>query len=662
MLKPAKMAKIDIEVPEEYITRLTLGIANLNIIHLMNIRKTPLGETDSESNQENFLISRYRELEHKLEYICKSIELELSKVPWYPVVEDVQPHEDIVKLEKEIKKIEDGISPILNQIASKTELKQKKQRLLAHMEIILSANIDIKQYQECKFLYISVGLIPIENLDRLELSMSNIYHIVLPSTKFGKRRLAFVMGSKKDQEKIEKALRSAYFEKLDLNLIKSDVNESSIKDIQGEVQDIDDNICESIAVLNKFRRGITKRLFKIDQKISLALNILETAKSFDKVGNCYHISGWVPQEIVSDLEREVKKASANQAKIKVITSETIRKSNKSYFKIPTCLKNPFFIKPFEKIIYGYGIPDYNEIEPTIFFAFSFILMFGVMFGDVGHGLTLFILGLLAYKRAKRDYLGQMGLVIMECGIMSTFFGFLYGSIFGFEDILPALWFHPMKNIYYFMKLALGFGIGIISLGLILNIINSFKNRDFMKGIFGELGVMGLIFYWGCVGLFLIYMIKGKFILNMGYFLLLLLMPLLFIFLKEPLFNLYNKLVLNKDVPIFPHNLGLYFLESLIEIGDAIIGFLSNTVSFIRVAAFALAHAGLFFAVFALAQTFQSVKGGFFWYWMVVIFGNVCIIGIEGLVVSIQTIRLEYYEFFSKFFMGGGELYKPLVNK
>ncbi|MGA1864105.1 MAG: V-type ATPase 116kDa subunit family protein, partial [bacterium] len=129
----------------------------------------------------------------------------------------------------------------------------------------------------------------------------------------------------------------------------------------------------------------------------------------------------------------------------------------------------------------------------------------------------------------------------------------------------------------------------------------------------------------------------------------------------PLYNLYNKFILKKEVPIFPSNLGLYFMEGLIEIGDTVIGFLSNTVSFIRISAFALAHAGLFFAVFALAHTLQTVKWGFFWYWTVVIIGNICIIVIEGLVVSIQTIRLEYYEFFSKFFKGGGEIYKPLMN-
>jgi len=243
--------------------------------------------------------------------------------------------------------------------------------------------------------------------------------------------------------------------------------------------------------------------------------------------------------------------------------------------------------------------------------------------------------------------------------MSTFFGFLYGSIFGFEHIIPALWFNPMENISYFMQVTVGFGIIIISIGLILNIINSIMNRDYKRGIFGEFGVMGLIFYWGCIGLAIMYLSTGKIQTNLGYILFILFLPLLMIFLKDPLFNLYHRIIHKSNLSIFPENIGIYLMESFIEVNDVIIGFLSNTVSFIRVSAFALAHAGLFLAVFALANTLQQVKGGIVWYWVIMILGNLAIIIIESVVVTIQTIRLEYYEFFSKFFKGGGEIYRPV---
>ena len=101
------------------------------------------------------------------------------------------------------------------------------------------------------------------------------------------------------------------------------------------------------------------------------------------------------------------------------------------------------------------------------------------------------------------------------------------------------------------------------------------------------------------------------------------------------------------------------LEGVIEVVDGTIRFVANTISFIRIAAFALAHAGLFIAVFSLADTLNRMGGGGVVYWLTIGLGNVVIILLEGLVVSIQIVRLEYYEFMSKFFHGGGEPFKPL---
>ncbi|MGA1845409.1 MAG: V-type ATP synthase subunit I [bacterium] len=662
MLRPTQMTKIDVQIPEQYISKATMVIAQQKSMHIVNVRKMPLGQDDSGMNQENLFVNKYRQLNTRLQNLYKSLGIE-QEIPCCPMIKDFDPFRDIVRLEKEMEEKEAGANEILSKIRLNRESKKEKQELLRLLEMIFSLGIDLSQFHDCRFLYLAAGLIPVENIERLEFSLSNIYHLLLPSTPLGKRRLCFVLASKKDEEKLEKAFKSAYFKKLELSLIKEGLDESRLHDLRREIRDLKIDIHLAEDYLEKLKRRIAKGLEEMNEKIHLSLIILDAARSFDKVGNHYHIAGWVPQDIIPQLEREIKKACpAKEVRISASSSDEDEKGKKrNFIKIPTCLKNPFFIKPFEKLVFGYDIPDYHEVEPTLFFALGFLLMFGVMFGDVGHGLVLFCVGFYAAKRLKRAAMVQTGLIAMECGVMSMIFGFLYGSVFGFEHVLPALWFHPMENIYYFMKVTVGFGIGIISLGLLLNIINSIHNRDFLKGIFGELGVMGLLFYWGCVGMLVIYMVRAKLLLDNAYLLWLLFIPLGVIFFKEPLYNLYNRLVLRKTVKIFPADIGMYFLESFIEIGDTIIGFLSNTVSFIRVSAFALAHAGLFLAVFALAQTMQGLKGGFLWYWVIILLGNIGIIVIEGLVVSIQTIRLEYYEFFSKFFKGGGELYQPLKS-
>jgi V/A-type H+-transporting ATPase subunit I len=103
------------------------------------------------------------------------------------------------------------------------------------------------------------------------------------------------------------------------------------------------------------------------------------------------------------------------------------------------------------------------------------------------------------------------------------------------------------------------------------------------------------------------------------------------------------------------------MGGIVEILEILLGFLANTVSFIRVAAFGLAHAGLFMAIFALSDAVSGMAGGFISA-LVLVFGNIVIIGLEGLVVSIQAVRLEFYEFFSRFFQQGSIGYRPLEAK
>ena len=162
------------------------------------------------------------------------------------------------------------------------------------------------------------------------------------------------------------------------------------------------------------------------RKILLAIAVLEIGKSYDKVGQVYHISGWIPQNVVPSLEKEVLEATGQQVKIDVVSSNVMWQVG-DLLKIPTCFQNPFLLRPFEKLVAEYGIPSYKEVEPTFFFALSFLFMFGVMFGDVGQGLILFLLGLLTFKKSIKENVQDIGLIIMECGIMSTIFGFLYGS-------------------------------------------------------------------------------------------------------------------------------------------------------------------------------------------------------------------------------------------
>jgi V/A-type H+-transporting ATPase subunit I len=251
-----------------------------------------------------------------------------------------------------------------------------------------------------------------------------------------------------------------------------------------------------------------------------------------------------------------------------------------------------------------------------------------------------------------------GIILMECGLTSVLFGFLYGTVFGLETVIPALWFRPMESIPYFVKVALSLGVALVSLGLVLNLVNALRLKEYEK-LLSASGLAGALLYWMSAGLAMKYLLTGGIapgeITLLGWTSAALMVIMV---LHRPLY----RLIVKRERPgriIRQAGFASELMESIVELFDDLIRFVSNTVSFIRVAAFALSHAALFIAVFSIANVVSHEKGGGLSYWLTVAIGNVVIILLEGLVVSIQTVRLEYYEFFGRFFRGGGEQFRPI---
>jgi V/A-type H+-transporting ATPase subunit I len=299
------------------------------------------------------------------------------------------------------------------------------------------------------------------------------------------------------------------------------------------------------------------------------------------------------------------------------------------------------------LIESYGLPRYGTIDPTVFTAISFLIMFGAMFGDIGHGLVLMIVGMFLGRKKATEQLKQAKALLLYCGGSSIVFGILYGSVFGFE--FKSLWLKPIENIMEVFKLSVYLGIGMISLGVVFNIINSLRDKNYAKALFDKSGLIGGIIYWAAIGL-ITKMLVSQAPVSAGYALVIGIGVIaLFLF---PLVEC----VMHKKMDHFLEA----FMESLVGILEVFMGYLANTVSFIRVAAFALAHAGLFIAIFNLAKIVHSPDSmGGIMAGLVEVFGNILVICLEGLVVSIQAVRLNYYEFFSKFFIAGKRMYKPL---
>ena len=307
------------------------------------------------------------------------------------------------------------------------------------------------------------------------------------------------------------------------------------------------------------------------------------------------------------------------------------------------------MRAFQDVVGLYSLPSYGEIDPSFFVALSFCLFFGFMFGDVGHGLIL-ILGSL-FLQKKRILKKSMATVMKAAGTLSVVFGFLYGSVFGLEDLIPALWLSPMKDMGKLLGISIGLGVGMVSLGMVLNMVSRYREGDFGRLLFDGGGLTGLVFYWSAAGA-LFAGFAGIKLPFPNWVVSAALVGLLAIMLLRDVLarTLLHQKKGEHDEPGF-----LHFFEVL----HGLLSFLSNTASFVRLAAFALNHVGLSLAVLMLSDMVHQLPGGFFFKVVILVLGNAVIVALEGLIVFIQTLRLEYYEFFSKFYRGGGKAFRPV---
>lgn len=289
---------------------------------------------------------------------------------------------------------------------------------------------------------------------------------------------------------------------------------------------------------------------------------------------------------------------------------------------PMFLHNPTWVKPFEIFVRLIGVPAALEADPSAIVALIAPLLFGFMFGDVGQGAVLIVVGLAL--RGRYPLVG----ILVPGGIFSMAFGVAFGSVFAQETVIPALWVHPLDNPVFVLQVSIAAGAAILMTGLLLSALESYWQRRGVSWWMTQAGVV--LAYIGVLASFatlwaLVATLAGAFWFVLGSVLL-----------------------------AAPERRMLSLGEAVGKLIESLFQLLVNTLSFVRVGAFAVAHAGLSVVVVALAETAGGVG-----YWVVMIVGNVFIIALEGLIVGIQTTRLLLFEFFIRFFKAGGRAFRAL---
>lgn len=316
---------------------------------------------------------------------------------------------------------------------------------------------------------------------------------------------------------------------------------------------------------------------------------------------------------------------------------------------PTKLRNLKIFSPYEYYVKMYGMPGYRSIDITAFVAITYTILFGIMFGDLGQGFVLALGGFLAWKLKKIE----MGKILVPCGISSMCFGFVFGSFFGFEEFLDPVYrviglkgkpLSVMDSINTVLLFAIGIGIALVSVSILINIYTNLKAKKIGAALFDNNGLAGLLLY--LCGVNLVYSFMGGDMLIPGTVCVVVMaVCAVILFLKEILIG-----IVDKHDNWKPDSIADFVMQNVFEMLEYVLSYFSNTVSFLRVGAFVLVHAGMMMVVFSLAGESENL--------FVIILGNVLVIGLEGLLTGIQALRLEFYEMFSRCFEGDG---KPFVS-
>ncbi len=567
---------------------------------------------------------------------------------------DKEFHADLSIRKDEILTLVRDINHEYVEFLEKKELLKKKKEELLEKEALLEPfrplELDIGKVMKYQYMQARFGRIGIDYYRRLEKYLfGDLNAVFLEGTRNEHYVYGCYIAANADISKADSVFNSLHFERMTLDGIYMGTPDAACENL---LQDIDntqkriDDIDKEIENLVNSHASALLGARKLLERMSANFDVRKKAARIEEEqSESYILCGWMGEEDVEALIKDVEKDD----KVFVMVEENREK----YFgNPPTKLKNPKFFKPFEMFIQMYGLPSHNELDPTMFVALTYTFIFGAMFGDVGQGLCLFVFGGLLYLTKKMNLAG----IISIAGLFSAFFGFMFGSIFGFEDIIEARWLRPaeaMMKLPFIGQLntvfviAVAFGMALNLLVMLFNILNAAKAHDLENMLFSHNGLAGFVFYGFLVFTIVLYMMGHT---TPGNIFLLLFLggPVLCFVFKEPLGNLVQRRKKKME-----ESKGMFIVQAFFELFETMLSYFSNTISYIRIGAFAVSHAAMMEVVLMLSGVPQGHTN-----WAVIVLGNILVCGLEGLIVGIQVLRLEYYEMFSRFYKGSGREFHP----
>lgn len=546
-----------------------------------------------------------------------------------------------------VQKTSTDMQSINDEIVKETSSIAQYEQILTQLRHLHGMEIDMESLFKCKHIHVRFGKLPADSYPKLAYYGSQQFVFVhYDSDKSYYWGLYFA--PTEHLARADKIMNDLYFERIWVPDYVTGKPDEEISDVQNKFDQAEIQLRKLKRDRETLIEKEKEKLNKVFCRLKFSFDCFELRSKASVLKDKFYLIGFVP-------EKNAKNFSQLFADIPEVSVVLKPPDSEMNIQIPVKMKMNRFTNPFSLFVEMYGLPSYDGFNPVNLVAITYTILFGIMFGDLGQGIVISVLGAILYKKTKN----KLCAIMTRIGISSAVFGTLFGSFFGFEHTLDPLYhalgfeskpIEVIDNVNTVLGAAIAIGVVLIVISMIINIVTTMRKKEFDKAVFGNNGITGLVFFCSLLYALVSSFLFGKNVFSAAYVLILIVIPLILMLLREPLGCIISGKHYKSEGAVD------FIASNFFEVFEFLLGYVTNTLSFVRIGGFVLSHAAMMSVVMMFTKMYPGASP------VIVVLGNIFVIGMEGMLVGIQVLRLEFYEIFSRCYDGDGKAYEPVSVK